>query len=170
MTVKTHIIDMVLKSTETDYVQVTQGRRIQIIPDFEALPFSQRYQSAAFVRSRQILIVWDDDESNLIARAEHIQKSIVDLIWLTTKPSEKDLSVRSELLSGSGNDDMDSSRRVTLWQTCYTTVAIMLLMTCIALGYRKVSIEQVHDYNWRRWLFVLVFPPAAWLGLVRISV
>lgn len=169
MTVNTRIISLVLSSTETNYVQISHGHRIQIVPDFDALPYCQRYQSAAFVRSHRLLVVWDDDPTKIIERAQRFQESLVEVIWSATKTNEKGVTVGVHSLSDVMGDITDKPRRVTLWQTLYTTVAIMLLIVCIGSGYKKVGIEIVHDRNWLRMLFLLAFPASAWLGLVWIS-
>jgi hypothetical protein len=176
MTVSTPIIEMILSSTKTDYVQISHGQRIQIIPSFDALPYCQRYQSAAFVRSHQLLVVWDDDANLLIDHATRLQESLMAGFFKATIADEnknneakKDANVEVSSLIEDGNNGKDKSRRVPLWQTIYTTLAIMLLITCIAFGYRKVAIEIVVDPNWLRLLFLLVLPASVWLGLVRTS-
>jgi hypothetical protein len=166
---------MILLSTETDYVQISHGQRIQIIPDFDALPFCQRYQSAAFVRSHQLLVVWEDDANLLVDRARRLQDSLMDVFFKAkiaaeaNKVTEKDANAEVNLVAEDGNNVKDKPRRIPLWQTIYTTLAIMLLITCIAFGYRKVAIEIVDDPSWLRMLFVLVLPASVWLGLVSIS-
>ncbi|CAN9431580.1 unnamed protein product [Alternaria alternata] len=72
MTVNTRVIKYILERTQAQYVQIQTGLRLQVVPDFEALPYCQRGQSAAFVASRGILIVWQDDPKLTLERAEFI--------------------------------------------------------------------------------------------------
>jgi hypothetical protein len=176
MTVNSRTIKLILSRTELPYVQIQSGKRLQVVPDFDALAYCQRYHSAAFVKSHQSLVVWEDDPERLLVRAEGIQDALVKMIWgdelaqVTKKTIEKSVGVDvaecDESWDGSENVK-NQQRPLRLWQTVYTSIAILMLTTAIGSGWRQVAIQQVQDPDWLRLLFLISLPGEAWLSLVR---
>jgi hypothetical protein len=173
MTVNTRLVGMILAHTELPYLVMDNGKRLQIVPDFDALPFCQRHQSAAFVKSHQLLVVWEEEPKMLLERAEIIIDTLVDEVWgKTFYVTDKSTGEKMEIDVHDTDDQPVQKtnvkpRRMPFWQTCYTAAAICLMTTAIGSGWRQVAIEQVHDPNWTRLLFMLAMPVQAWLSLVR---
>ncbi|KAF2848353.1 hypothetical protein T440DRAFT_500482 [Plenodomus tracheiphilus IPT5] len=178
MTVNTSVIRHVLQRTDVPYVQIRSGLRLQVIPDFEALLYCQRGQSAAFVASHQLLIVWQDDPKLLIERADIIINSLMRMICGDEygSPEDGQLDEITGQTAWSGmaeyNDTLvpgemfeDPHRKLKLWQSIYTGISIMLMTTCIGSGFREVAIQHIQDPNWFRMFFVFVVPAQAWLSL-----
>lgn len=175
MTVNTRMINLILSRTNLPYVQIQVGKRLQIIPDFNALPYCHKNQSAAFVASHQTLVVWEDDPKRLLDRAQEIQDALVKMIWgndlarITDKTIAKSIGIEMEEYNGSLNEyeeHPEQPRKIKLWQALYTSIAICMLTVAIGSGWRQVAIQQIHDPNWLRMLFLIAIPGQSWLSLV----
>ena len=168
-----------LSRTQVPYVQIRSGLRLQIIPDFEALPFCQRAQSAAFIASNQLLVVWSDDPKSLVERAEMIINSLMrmtcgdefgfpdddELDEITGKTAWTGIAEYHDVQDPNESNTEDH-RELKVWQSLYTGISIIMLVVCVGCGFREVAIEHVHEPNWLRMLFVLVTPAQIWLSLV----
>jgi hypothetical protein len=175
MTVNSRIIKLILGRTELPYVQIQAGKRLQVVPDFDALPYSQKNQFAAFVSSHQTLVVWEDDPKRLIDRAQGIQDALIKMIGgdeiahLTSKSIEKSVGADMDEYVDSlvGHEDVEDHKRpLKMWQPLYTSIAILMLTAAIGSGWRKVAIQQVQDPDWLRLLFIIAIPGQACLSLV----
>ncbi|KAF2029599.1 hypothetical protein EK21DRAFT_101075 [Setomelanomma holmii] len=129
-------------------IRIQHGKQLQVVPDFDALPFCQRNQSAAFIASHRILVVWEDDPMRLVDRAQGIQDALMKMIW-----------------ARSPEDTKKNVRRVVLWQAAYTGMAVCMLTTAIGSGWRQIAIQQIQEPNWLRLLCVLPLPGQVWLSL-----
>ena len=173
ITVSTRIIRMILSRTQLPYIQIQHGKRLQVVPDFDALPFCQRNQSAAFILSHQLLVVWEDDPMRLIDRAQGLQDALVNMIWgntlayVTDNTTEKNMGIDADTLSIKEEDDNVNPRRVIVFQSAYTSIAICMLTVAIGSGWRQVAVQQVQEPNWLRLLFLIPIPGQVWLSLVR---
>lgn len=176
MTVKSRIIKYALQSVELPFVQMQPGLRLQVVPDFDALPFCQRGQSAAFVARHQLLVVWQDDPKLLLQRAQQLQNALARTLCgaeldddddnIKAKTPLDDLTASNDSLAKS-DDAGNVPRRTKLWQAIYTGISVMLLTAAIGSGWRQVAIQQIQEPNWLRLLFILCLPAQFWLSLVR---
>jgi hypothetical protein len=178
MTVNNRVIKYVLERTSMPYVQIQSGLRLQVIPDFEALPFCQRNQSAAFIASRGMLVVWQDDPKLLLERADSIINALMrmmcgneyghgpddELEKVLGKTPIIDIEDYTEVYdTGSGGNE---KREQKLWQSAYCGMSILLLTTAIGSGWRQVAIQEIQDPNKLRYLFLICLPAQVWLSLV----
>lgn len=171
-----------LERTQVPYVQIRSGLRLQVLPDFEALPFCQRAQSAAFIASNQLLVVWQDDPKSLVDRAEMILNSLMrmtcgdefgfpdddELDEITGKTAWTDMADYDEVVKP-GDKEEEGQRKLKLWQSLYTSIAIVMLIGCIGLGYREIAVQHVLEPRLLRFLFILITPVQFWLSLVRCA-
>jgi hypothetical protein len=182
MTVNTSVIKYILRRTQVPYVQIQTGLRLQVIPDFEALPFCQRGQSAAFVSSRGMLVVWQDDPKLLLERAEFITTSLMTMMcgveygYTGVDEIEKVLGKHPAInideyddLFDQGSQEAEKPRELKMWQSAYTGLSILLLITAIGSGWRQIAIQQIQEPNWLRLLFIVCLPAQIWLSLVCCS-
>lgn len=182
MTVRTRVISYLLAKSDVSYVQIRPGLRLQVIPNFAALPTCQRGQSAAFIASEQLLVVWQDDAKLLLERSEllinymmrmmcgHDYGYLVDeeLDVLTGKSMWHDLPEHDGAYE-SGNIQ-EEPRQLKIWQAIYTAISILLLTAAIGSGWRQIAIQQIQEPNWLRLLFIVCLPAQLWLSLVRRGV
>jgi hypothetical protein len=171
MTVTTKVIDLILSRTSTTYVEIESGTRLQIVPNFTGLPYCQRNQSAALIASHSMLLVWEDDPQRLLSRTQSINEALVTLMNddAIEKSAASDFS-DSDGASSHSEDSPEQPRRLVLWQTCYISIAVCMLMVTIGSGWRLVIIEQSAVPNWFRLFFILALPAQVWLSLVRSAV
>lgn len=163
------------------YVQIRSGLRLQVIPDFAALPYCQRAQSAAFIASNQLLVVWQDDPKALVDRAEIIINSLMrmtcgdefgtldddELDEITGKTAWTDIAEYHDVVEP-GKGSAEDHRELKLWQSLYTGISIILLIICVGCGFREIAVQHVLEPRWLRFLFILVTPAQIWLSLVSI--
>jgi hypothetical protein len=171
MTVNTKIIHLILSRTDLPYVQIQAGKRLQIVPDFGALPYCQKNQSAAFVKSHQTLVVWEDDPQKLLDHAQSLQDTIIKMVWgneiaFATKEGADGSEYDSDMNSLEGG--VEPLRKTGVHQAIYTAAATLLLMVTMGAGWKQVGIQQVQDPNWLRLLFILTLVPHFWLSLVSL--
>lgn len=180
MTVTTRVIQYVLERTNGQYVQIQSGLRLQVIPDFEALPYCQRGQSAAFVASRGMLVVWQDDPKLTLERAEFIINCLMRMMCgaeygydaqdLELEKSRKNLAIDMEDYDDSrdsGEATGEEARDMKMWQAAYCGMSILLLTVAIGSGYRQIAIEEFQaPKHWLRLLFIICLPAQVWLSLV----
>lgn len=170
MTVKTSVIEMLLEDGDAPYVQIHEGLRLQVIPDVDALPYCQKHQSAAFIRSERMLVVWEDQPARLLERAKFIETSLYNMMFDIDAPNaelNKD-DPRNTLFLWQGvheEPQEEEKRKVKLWQPIFT--ALTLISVCAALGggWRHIATEITVDGNFYRLLFALCVIPQAWLAL-----
>ncbi|KAF2707819.1 hypothetical protein K504DRAFT_435857 [Pleomassaria siparia CBS 279.74] len=171
MTVNTRVIKLLLARTDLSYVQIDPGLRLQVIPNIEALPYCQKYQSAAFVASTQLLIVWEDDPKRLLEHAGYIQDTLMKMIWegdpTLGMEDKTDPDVNVLPIDDAEEADLapDKERRVILIQAVLTAATIVLVMAAMGSGWRNVAIELVVDGNWIRLAFLACMLPQMWLSL-----
>ncbi|KAH5684999.1 hypothetical protein HBI21_004830 [Parastagonospora nodorum] len=175
MTVNTRMIKLILERTDLPYVQIQYGQRLQVVPDFNALQYCQKNMQAAFVASHQALVVWEDEPKRLLERAQSIQDALVQMIWgkdlaqVTDKAVAKSIGLgvkeESEKSWDMFDDTPEKPRKLKLWQSVYTSIAILMLTVAIGSGWRQVAIQQIHEPNWLRMLFLIAIPGQAWLSL-----
>ena len=174
MTVNTRVIKLLLTRTELSYVQITPGLRLQVIPDIEALPFCQKHQSAAFVASKQLLIVWEDDPKKLLERASYIQDTLMKMIWGTALAEGPEGEKKGAIIDIEALDAIDEGapgvpekrRRIVLTQAVLSAVTLILVIAAMGSGWRQIAIELVVDRNWVRIAFAACIIPQIWLSLV----
>jgi hypothetical protein len=180
MTITSGPIRTIVSKTNVPYVQIGSGKRLQIISGFAALPYCQRNQSAAFVASHNLLLIWGDDRKGLIERADDIQLDIKHMFeeqsftytgdTFSPKGSSKGSVITtsaSETRYDNDASDEEKPRRLQLFQCIYTAFAILLLTAAIGSGFRQIAVQQVQDPDWLRLIFLITLPAQIWLSLVR---
>lgn len=177
MTVNTRVLQLFMAARPDEhFIQIHRTLRLQVVPDIAALPHCQRHQSAAFISDTATLLVWEDEPTRLLERAEYIQDALMKMSW-------KSEPVEGEEEKGDGKkpfvqieeyDEVteeeagmeEKPRETVLWQCIYEGATIALVISAIGTGWRWIAIEHVQDPQWTRLLFILCIPPQIWLALV----
>ncbi|KAJ4372949.1 hypothetical protein N0V83_003240 [Neocucurbitaria cava] len=175
ITVSSSIIEYLLAQTEAPFVQIQPGLRLQILPSVHSLPHCQKGQSAAFISSHQMLFIWQDDPKLLIRRAQEFQDALASSIVgdeFDIKDDDKTMHKPQFANVADYEDDfgleermIDKPRKAKLWQAVYTGGTILALTVALGTGWRQVAIQQIHDPNWFRLLFIISVPAQVWLSL-----
>ncbi len=178
MTVSTRVLQLFMAARPDEhFIQIHRTLRLQVVPDINALPHCQRHQSAAFIANTATLLVWEDEPTRLLERAEYIQDALMKMSW---KPdaeedgAEEKTDGKKPFVQIVEYDDMteeeagmeEKPRETILWQAVYEAITVALVIFVIALGWRKVAVEMIVDPNYMRMLFIVVVPAQFWLALV----
>ncbi|KIW88925.1 uncharacterized protein Z519_10409 [Cladophialophora bantiana CBS 173.52] len=181
MTVNTGVVKLFLQDQTLAHMPLDSGLRLQILPSISHLPDCQKHQFAAFIRTYNILIVWDDDPNHILKRVQSIKDQLINMIWKeeseddessaplpSAMPSTLNLNNANGEEASSQNAEMANNlppRRVVLIQPLLTAVTLILLVAAIGSGWRQIAIEIKVDCSWIRLAFIAVVPLQCWLAL-----
>lgn len=138
-------------------IPLMNGLSIQLIPTVEDLAKARVYQFAACIASKSMLVVWDDDAVNMLARAKSIEFELMQLLWSsdldnttrTAKLDKKnDLYFNEKEMSCDHDSYMEEngepSPRPTMFIcTILVSLSLLLLIAILGLGFRELLIEIV---------------------------
>lgn len=174
MTVNTRVIKLFLHNNDKPYVPLSNGLRLQVLPDMSYLPRCQKHHFAAFVADRGILVVWDDEPRHLLDRASKIEQALMQLIW--DKPAgEEDGNEKKE--PGVEVDEVaaeqadieaaydQAPRKIVLYLPIISACTLCLVVVAIGTGWRSIAIQLWYDSYWPRLAFILCAIPQMWLAL-----
>lgn len=174
MTVNTPVIKLLLARANKPWIQINEGLRLQIIPDIGALPHCQKHQSAAFIASSQMLMVWEDEPKRLIERVQYIQEHLMKMVeqqpvFLEAAPK----GIPAELLADkelqaifqTGPEGTLTERPLILIQAWCTAITLALVFAALGGGWRQIALQIAIDNNFLRLLFALALIPQIWLAL-----
>lgn len=170
MTVSSGVIEPFLDwSADAIDVPLLNGLRIQILPTFEDLYQAKRHQYAAFIASEALLVVWDDEPTNLLQRAKTIEAELLKFVWKTANATqiEKEELEAADLMVDEETGLMASKERPILLYNCFLVACSLCLLTVlIGLGYVKIADELVELQQWVSLAFLVMTPVNAFLTLV----
>ena len=171
MTINTEVIKLFLRHNKAHDIPLSNGLRLQVIPNISFLPRCQKHQFAAFISDRKFLVVWDDSPRNLLRRAARIQEELMEMVWEKEATQLESKAQGPQGENADGREDveraaLDERRPVALWQPFL--VAMNLCITGVALGsgWREISMEIFVDHNYLRIAFLLAIPAQIWLAAV----
>lgn len=183
MTVRTAVIQTFLKSYHRNFVPFSNGQQLNIIENTSGLSFCKRHQYAAFVRSQGMLVVWDEDPTEVIGRAERIERYLVNMLWtLDASDDEYDYLPEKEKEGFETSKDIqdstttvvsvdseehkvwDKPRKTVIYQAFLVAAVSILTIFCLSVGWRKLAIEVTIDGDYTRLAIVAAAPLQLWLG------
>jgi len=91
MTVSTPVIK---RFSTRSVVALPGGQQVQVLPSIDYLPRCQKYQSAAFISDRSMLVIWNDDPTAIIEQAQRMERDLLAMIWRAD--AEDDLTEKSK--------------------------------------------------------------------------
>jgi cellulose synthase/poly-beta-1,6-N-acetylglucosamine synthase-like glycosyltransferase len=166
MTLRTPVIETVLTLFSVgDSIRIKGDRSIQVIASLEDLQTCKRHQNAAFVKDLGLLVVWDDEPQNIIARAGELERSIVEYTWNSGDENTDKQAWRIGEGVASDVEAGTDSRPTVLWNAYTIGLTLALLTTTLALGWKRMAYAcTVENSYWR--LGLLIFVPAQfWLSI-----
>lgn len=178
MSVNTKVIKLFLRNNRTHFVPLSNGLRLQVLPDISYLPRCQKHHFAAFIADRGQLVVWDDNPRHILGRAEKIEAELMDMIWQGSgfnqknKTGKKGSQVAVDCVSTSDQasdleKQFDNPRPIVLWQPLHVAFVLLLSFACLGTGWARLALEIKVDNQFTRAAFVIASPAQIWLGLVR---
>ncbi|KAK4938003.1 hypothetical protein LTR10_021492 [Elasticomyces elasticus] len=181
MTVKTSVIETFLNAYKHDHVPLSNGQQLRIMETISELAYSRRHHYAAFVRSQGTLIVWDEDPTEVIDRAERIEKYLVNMMWSMDDSDdeydnefddEKAAILNSKAAPETPDTTIDDEeakswekpRKVVLYQAFIVGAVGILTIFCLSIGWRRMAIEIMIDHSYKRLAILAACPLQIWLG------
>ncbi|WZH49140.1 glycosyl transferase family group 2-domain-containing protein [Fusarium acuminatum] len=162
MTVNSRVIKTFLQwSPDAVDVPLMNGLRVQILPTVNDLPRARKHQFAAFIASDGLLVVWDDDALNLMARAKIIESELMELVWNSGQAIDEDekdstTEVEYEIDEESG-EIKPEARPVHLQNAVLVSLTLLIVMASLGAAWRQLAVEIAIDGDYKR------------LGLVALS-
>jgi hypothetical protein len=175
MTVHSKVIKTFLAwSPNAIDVPLMNGLRVQILPTIYDLPRARKHQFAAFLASDALLIVWDDDPSHLMERAEAIESELMELVWQAGASQETAEVTEKKTVSRITGFEVDKEsgeifpeqRPTNLMNTMLVACTLVIIMTLLGLGFRSVVVEVAVDKGYIRLAFLALTPVQIFFTLV----
>jgi membrane glycosyltransferase len=183
MTVSTPIIK---KFSGRSVIALSGGQQVQVLPTISWLSRCRKYQSAAFIADRGMLVVWNDDPTAIIDQVSRLEKELLTMMWradaeFDEKSSKKfNTSVNiSEVSSASASTsdvaaDSDGeviepstkpTYKVNLTMPVIVAIAIGLLTSAMGSLLSKLLVESAWDGQYIRFALVVVIPLLSFVSL-----
>ncbi|RVX68842.1 hypothetical protein B0A52_07497 [Exophiala mesophila] len=183
MTVRTSAIQLFLKEYQLPFVPFSNGQQLHIIENMSTLSFCKRHHYAAFVRSQGSLVVWDEDPTEVIARAERIEKYLVNMLWTLDSAQDRYFSQierSKEIIEKSKQVDAqatevsstksesstkeDKPRKTRIYQAILVAIVSILTIFCLSIGWREIAKEIAIDHTYTRLAILAAAPLQLWLA------
>jgi hypothetical protein len=172
MTLNTSVIKSFLMSCEAgaEDIPLAPDFRVQIVPTIEALERARKYQFAAFVASEKILVVWDDEENNLVKRAKYIEERLMKFVWQVGEDLDVDEKKNGvtesvwEIDEETGQPKAEN-RPTLLLNTFHVSAMLLLSVLAVGVSWRAIVMEIAVDFKYTRLLFILMSPVQIFLSL-----
>lgn len=170
MTVSSKMIKIFLEcSPDAVDVPLRNGLRVQVLPTLEDLKRARIHQCAAFIATEKLLVVWDDEARNLMARAQLIEDELMELVWKENNDEEDQGNMADDYgieIDEETGLPFPGKRPTMLLNGIYTSITLTLMMVFVGLSLRAISIEMKIDKGYIRVLFVLIQPIQCFFSLV----
>lgn len=178
MTVNSRIIKTFLSwSPDAVDVPLTNGLRVQILPTMSDLRRARKHQFAAFIAYEGLLVVWDDDATNLVPRAQAIEKELMELVWKHGRHDEEEEedAAKKEKAPETTTYEADEetgeekeNRHTNLINSTMVAFTLLLIMIMLGAGLREIMIASLTDNNWLRVAFLALIPIQIFFTLVYL--
>ncbi|KAI1773548.1 glycosyl transferase family group 2-domain-containing protein [Hypoxylon cercidicola] len=179
MTVNTRVINVILASRRTtyDYIPLSDGLRLQVLPSMLDLPHCQKHHFAAFIQDLQILVVWDDEPKKVLARADALERQLMRMIWGPGDEEDAQEEEKEEKNEKSDGVEVDVStvdveaaseleqRKTKLSSAGIVAVTLALCISCMGLGLRSLAFEVATDHSYVRLALIAVIPIEMWVAM-----
>ncbi|KAI9786304.1 MAG: hypothetical protein M1816_008045 [Peltula sp. TS41687] len=164
ITVNSRVIKTFLQWTpNTVDVPLKNGLRVQILPTMDDLARARKLQFAAFIADEGLLVVWDDDAMQVLARAKQIENELMHLVWSQGQPEEEDDEKKAprvtevEIDPESG-DIVPEKRPTHMMNSVLVTCTLIIIIVMLGAGFRQLAIEVMVDHGYLRLAFILLAP------------
>lgn len=174
MTVNSRVIKTFLAwSPDAVDVPLMNGLRVQILPSIKDLTRARKHQFAAFVASEGLLVVWDDDASNIISRAKAIESELMQFVWQVEGGEEyfdeKGVQISEQEIDAETGEARPEDRPTNLLNTILVAFTLVIVVTLLGLGCRSIAIEVAVDHSYLRVAFLALIPVQIFFTLVCTS-
>lgn len=153
-------------------VPLMNGLRVQILPTIHDLPRARKYQFAAYVAAESLLVVWDDDPSNVIKRATTIESQLMELVWRTGGAGEDEVGTHEKhggvdaFMDSESGEAIPDHRATNLMNTILVAFTLVIVVVLLGLACRSLAIEIAVDHSYLRLAFLSLVPVQIFFTLV----
>lgn len=178
MTINSRIIRTFLQwAPEATDVPLMNGLRVQILPSIDDLPRARKNQFAAFVAVEALLVVWDDEPTNIITRASAIEDELMELVWKTGEPGngedaaekKKGPAVVAIEIDEESGQAKPENRPTNIMNSVLVALTLLLITVMLGAGFRQIAIEIMVDQGYARLAFLALTPIQIFFTLVSFS-
>jgi hypothetical protein len=158
-------------------VPLGNGLRIQVLPSVDDLPKARKNQCAAFLAAELLLVVWDDDPTQVVERATYIENELMELVWRAGEDkeapqgpdAEKSAGVVETVVDVETGENKPEQRPTNIINSFQVAFTIMLITTMLAFGYKQIAFQLLVDKGWWRLAFLVMTPVLVFFSLVSGS-
>ncbi|OWO98766.1 hypothetical protein B2J93_4637 [Marssonina coronariae] len=179
MTVRTPTIKLFLSIQLAEQASLRNGLAIQILAGWQDLARALKHQCAAFVRSQECLVIWDDEPDHLIRRVAELESQILTTVWTGAEPDALDekkgdatVTVAPTSAAERGPDleaQPPETRPIVLWSPAMVAGTLVLIMSALGLGLRALAMETAVDGSYIRWALCATLPLLFFMGLFMMQ-
>jgi hypothetical protein len=176
MTINSRIIRTFLAwAPDATDVPLTNGLRVQILPTVDDLPRARKNQFAAFLAAEAILVIWDDEPTNLITRAQTIEDELMSLVWKAGEADDEEESqekkgpavVATEIDEESG-EIKPENRPTNIQNSVLVGCTMTIIVIMLGAGFREIAMEIMVDKGYTRLAFLALTPVQVFFTLVSL--
>ncbi|RFU24793.1 hypothetical protein B7463_g11549, partial [Scytalidium lignicola] len=169
MTVSSRVITTFLQwSPEAVDIPLLNGLHIQILPTIDDLPRARKHQFAAIVASEALLVVWDDDASHLVSRAQAIESELLQFVWKSSNNDDDEKQapeIQEVRIDEESGQIIPEERPIHLLNTILVSMMLTLCLTAIGSGCRQIAIEIAIDSSYVHLAFLSLIPVQTFFSL-----
>ena len=173
MTVRTAVTQTFLRQYSLPFVALKDGLQLQVLPNISTLARCKKHHYAAFIRDTGMLVVWEDDPSDVIRRTETIERQLVEMLWKLDDShnplDEKMYNIKgmstvdvnvTEVSSDAVDEEAASTkpRKTVIYQSFLVAAALILVISTLAIGWRRIVIELSIDKSYTRLALLAATP------------
>lgn len=152
-------------------VPLKNGLRVQILPTMDDLARARKHQFAAFIADEGLLVVWDDDAMQVLARAKQIENELMHLVWSQGQPEEEEDEKKAPRVTEVEIDPesgaiVPEQRPTHMMNTVLVTCTLCIIIVMLGAGFRQLAIEIMVDKGYARLAFMLLIPVQVFFTLV----
>lgn len=158
-------------------IPLKNGLHVQVLQNIEDLPKARKAQFAAVIATKGLLVVWDDDPSNLLIRAKHIENELMELAWdedmvgdappeITEKKAPKVVVLKVDEESG---EALPEERPLHLMNSIYVGIVLFIIIVLLGTGIRQIAFEVKADNNYTRLALLALIPVNVFFTLVSVK-
>lgn len=174
------MIKIIMSHVTADYVPLSDGLRLQVLPSMDYLPGCQKHHFGAFIKDQRLLVVWDDQPNNLLERAESIQSSLIKNTWHDEVDTDESISKKKEITDISATDfgygeitpgELENAlvvqnRPTLLINSIIVGMTLTLLLAALGSGWRNLAQEISIDGSFMRLALLAAMPAQVFVSLV----
>ena len=170
MTINCASIKPFFRNLHKREIRFSDRMGIQVLPDIDDLVRASRHQYAAFIASKEILVVWDDHPQHFLDRANALMKDMVEYTWTSNTEGNflegKDARVTEYEIDEESTIGSNNKRRIAYYHSFLMACTLCLIAVLLGQGYQNIYLDIKALDKWISLAFLVMTPIDAFLSLV----